>query len=578
MAFDGITISNIVNDLNNTILGGRLYKIAQPESDELLLTVKTSSGQYRVVLSANASLPLAYITDDNKPSPATAPNFVMLLRKHINNGRIISVTQPSLERIIDIEIEHLDELGDLCKRHLITEFMGKHSNIILCDDDNNILDSIKHVSAQISSVREVLPGRKYFIPNTANKHNPLDTDYERFSSSVLVCPKPLSKALCQTYTGISTCIAEEVCFRSGIDSNKPANCLSDEESRLIYNAFDGIMSDVKNKAYSPNIVYDNGNPSDFAAVQLTMYDNSTPYDSISRCLIAYYHEKEVRTRIHQKSTDIRRIVTTHLERSYKKLDIQEKQLKDTEKRDKYRVYGELINTYGYRIEAGAKQFNALNYYTNEEITIPLDNTLTPIENANKYFARYNKLKRTYEAGTRLIAEIKDEIMYLESIINALDIATTENDLNNIKEELAVTGYIKKSGKSKNKGNSHNKPMHYISSDGFDMYVGKNNIQNDELTFKFATGGDWWFHAKQMPGSHVIVKSDGKELPDKTYEEAAALAAYYSKGRDLEKVEVDYVLKKEVKKPAGAKPGFVVYYTNYSLIAIADISGIKLVSE
>lgn len=169
-------------------------------------------------------------------------------------------------------------------------------------------------------------------------------------------------------------------------------------------------------------------------------------------------------------------------------------------------------------------------------------------------------------------------MYLESIINALDIATTENDLNNIKEELAVTGYIKKSGKSKNKGNSHNKPMHYISSDGFDMYVGKNNIQNDELTFKFATGGDWWFHAKQMPGSHVIVKSDGKELPDKTYEEAAALAAYYSKGRDLEKVEVDYVLKKEVKKPAGAKPGFVVYYTNYSLIAIADISGIKLVSE
>ena len=184
MAFDGITISNIVNDLNNTILGGRLYKIAQPESDELLLTVKTSSGQYRVVLSANASLPLAYITDDNKPSPATAPNFVMLLRKHINNGRIISVTQPSLERIIDIEIEHLDELGDLCKRHLITEFMGKHSNIILCDDDNNILDSIKHVSAQISSVREVLPGRKYFIPNTANKHNPLDM----FSAKRLAVP------------------------------------------------------------------------------------------------------------------------------------------------------------------------------------------------------------------------------------------------------------------------------------------------------------------------------------------------------------------------------------------------------
>ena len=530
-----------------------------------------------MVLSSNASLPLAYITDDNKPSPATAPNFVMLLRKHINNGRIISITQPSFERIIDIEIEHLDELGDLCRRHLITEFMGKHSNIILCDDKNNILDSIKHVSAQMSSVREVLPGRTYFIPNTAGKHNPMDTDYERFSTSVLICPKPLSKALCQTYTGISTCIAEEICFRAHIDSSKPANCLDIDESKRIYNAFDNIMNDVKEGHYAPNIVYDNGNPADFAAVRLTMYDNNTPFDSISKCLIAYYHEKDVRTRIHQKSTDIRRIVTTHLERSYKKLDIQEKQLKDTEKRDKFRIYGELINTYGYGITPGAKQFNALNYYTNEEITIPLDETLTPIENANKYFAKYNKLKRTYEAGTRLIAEIKDEIMYLESIINAIDIATTENDLNNIKDELAVTGYIKRSGKSKSKGNTHNKPMHYVSSDGFDIYVGKNNIQNDELTFKFATGGDWWFHAKQMPGSHVIVKTDGKELPDKTFEEAAALAAYYSKGRDLEKVEVDYVLKKEVKKPAGAKPGFVVYYTNYSLIAIADISGIRLIS-
>ena len=238
--------------------------------------------------------------------------------------------------------------------------------------------------------------------------------------------------------------------------------------------------------------------------------------------------KEVRTRIHQKSTDIRRIITTHLERSYKKLDIQEKQLKDTEKRDKYRVYGELINTYGYNIESGAKSFTALNYYTNEEISIPLDDTLTPIENANKYFARYNKLKRTYEAGVRLIKEIKDEIMYLESIINALDIATTENDLNNIKEELIITGYIKKNSKSKSKDNKNNKPLHYISSDGFDMYVGKNNLQNDELTFKFASNSDWWFHAKQMPGSHVIVKTNGKELPDRTFEEAAALAAYYSK--------------------------------------------------
>ena len=361
MAFDGITIANIVHDLNNTILGGRLYKIAEPENDELLLTIKANSGQYRLVLSANASLPLAYMTKDNKPSPQLAPNFVMFLRKHINNGRIISITQPAFERIIDIEIEHLDELGDLCRKHLITEFMGKHSNIILCDDNNTILDSIKHVSAQISSVREVLPGREYFIPNTSNKHNPMNMDFNTFNENILSQPKTTAKALSSAYTGISTCISEEVCHRAHIDSAKPANCLSSAESIALFEAFKSIIDDVANGSFSPNIVYDNGAPADFAAISLTMYDKSESYTSISECLIGYYHEKEVRTRIHQKSTDIRRIITTHLERSYKKLDIQEKQLKDTEKRDKYRVYGELINTYGYNIESGAKSFTALNY-------------------------------------------------------------------------------------------------------------------------------------------------------------------------------------------------------------------------
>ena len=577
MAFDGITIANIVHDLNNTILGGRLYKIAEPENDELLLTIKANSGQYRLVLSANASLPLAYMTKDNKPSPQLAPNFVMFLRKHINNGRIISITQPAFERIIDIEIEHLDELGDLCRKHLITEFMGKHSNIILCDDNNTILDSIKHVSAQISSVREVLPGREYFIPNTSNKHNPMNMDFNTFNENILSQPKTTAKALSSAYTGISTCISEEVCHRAHIDSAKPANCLSSAESIALFEAFKAIINDVANGSFSPNIVYDNGAPTDFAAIPLTMYDKSESYSSISECLIGYYHEKEVRTRIHQKSTDIRRIITTHLERSYKKLDIQEKQLKDTEKRDKYRVYGELINTYGYNIESGAKSFTALNYYTNEEISIPLDDTLTPIENANKYFARYNKLKRTYEALTKLTEETKTEIEHLESISTALDIALTEDDLVQIKEELLEFGYIKRK-KTDKKAKIKSRPFHYRSSDGYDIYVGKNNYQNDELTFKFATGNDWWFHAKGMPGSHVIVKSNNEELPDRVFEEAGMLAGYYSKGREDEKVEIDYLQKKNVKKPNGAAPGFVVYYTNYSLTIHPDISGLTLVSD
>ena len=293
-------------------------------------------------------------------------------------------------------------------------------------------------------------------------------------------------------------------------------------------------------------------------------------------LETYYASKEILTRIRQKSSDLRRIVQTALERNRKKLILQQKQMKDTAKKDKYKVYGELINTYGYGLDDGCISFKALNYYTNEEFTIPLDPAMTPGENSKKYFDRYGKLKRTEEALTEQIADTEAEIEHLESISNALDIARAENDLSQIKEELTEYGYIKKhySNKKGQKAQAKSKPFHYISSDGFDIYVGKNNFQNDELNFKMATGNDWWFHAKKMAGSHVIVKTPDGEIPDRTFEEAGRLAAYYSKGRTAPKVEIDYIQKKHVKKPGGAKPGFVVYYTNYSLMAAPDITGIK----
>ena len=253
-------------------------------------------------------------------------------------------------------------------------------------------------------------------------------------------------------------------------------------------------------------------------------------------------------------------------------------MKDTEKMEKYKVYGELINTYGYNLESGCKSFQALNYYTNEEITIPLDPTMTPQENAKKYFDRYNKLKRTAQALEEQLQDTKEEIQHLESISTALDIALLESDLSQIKEELQEYGYIKKHFTGKKKALAKSKPLHYVSSDGYDIYVGKNNYQNEELTFKFATGNDWWFHAKKMAGSHVIVKSKNEELPDRTFEEAGRLAAYYSSGRTAPKVEIDYIQKKHVKKPNGSKPGFVVYYTNYSLMIEPDISDLKLLSE
>lgn len=581
MAFDGITIHGMVQELNQNLEGGRFHKIAQPEADELLITIKSPKGQYRLLMSASASLPLIYFTEKNKPSPLTAPNFCMLLRKHIGTARIARIYQPGLERVIIFELEHLNEMGDPCRKRLILELMGKHSNIIFCDDENRILDSIKHVSSHVSSVREVLPGREYFIPQTQEKLDPLTVTEEEFLHAVCTKPVHLSKAIYSSLTGLSPMMAEEVCFRASLDGGEATNALNPAARVHLYHTFRRLMEDVETGRFAPNILYRNGEPAEYAVLPMQQYGpeyESVSYESISQLLETYYAAKNTLTRIRQKSSDLRRIVQTALDRNRKKYLIQQKQMKDTEKKDKFKVYGELINTYGYGLEEGAKSFQALNYYTNEEITIPLDPTLTPQENAKKYFDKYGKLKRTQEALSVQIAETESEIAHLESISNALDIALAENDLAQIKEELTEYGYIRRHYTGKKKVQAKTRPFHYVTKDGYHIYVGRNNYQNDELTFKFATGNDWWFHAKKMAGSHVVVKTPDGTLPDQVFEEAAALAAYYSKGRTAPKVEIDYIQKKHVKKPAGAKPGFVVYYTNYSLMATPDISALTLLAD
>lgn len=579
MAFDGMTIAGIVKEIDEKITGGRIYKIAQPEKDELLLTIKNNSGQTRLLMSADASLPLIYMTEANKPSPMTAPNFCMLLRKHLQNARIISVTQPGLERIVKFELEHLNELGDICRKYLVIELMGKHSNIIFYDDKNMIIDSIKHISGMVSSVREVLPGREYFIPKTQDKVDPMQVTKEEMKAALLKNSMPAFKAVYMEFTGISPCMAHEVCYRAKVDSDKPTGDLSPEEMDALAEHFWLVMQDVKEGNFKPNIVYENKQPKEYAVIPLTSYDKEHTlfFDSVSQLLEHFYAEKNLVTRIRQRSVDLRRIVQTALERNVKKYDLQMKQLADTEKREKYRVYGELLNAYGYGVESGAKSMEALNYYTNEMITIPLDPTLTPRENAKKYFDKYQKLKRTYEALTTLTQETKEEIDHLQSVNTSLDIALREEDLVQIKEELIESGYIRRKGGMK-KEKITSKPFHYVSSDGFDIYVGKNNYQNEDLTFKFATGNDWWFHAKGIPGSHVVVKTNGAEMTDRAYEEAGRLAAYYSQSRGQDKVEIDYTQKKNVKKPNGSKPGFVVYYTNYSLVIDSDISALRAVEE
>lgn len=581
MAFDGIVIANLVQELNQTILNTKISKIAQPEADELLLTCKGANGQHRLLLSASASLPLVYLTAENKPSPMTAPTFCMVLRKHIANGRIVGIKQPHMERIIHFEIEHLDEMGDLCKKTLIIELMGKHSNIIFCQEDGTIIDSIKHISGMMSSLREVLPGKPYFIAATQEgKQNPLEVSQDQVLSAISGKPETLARVTYFSFTGISPLAAQEIAYRACMDADAPVASFSPEQLQHFANHFCWFMDEVSEGRFRPQIIRKGKEPIEFSSMPLTLYQNyeSTEYASISQVLEIFYAEKNVYTRIRQKSSDLRRITSTALERSQKKYQLQEKQLRDTEKREKYKIYGELIQAFGYGLEEGTKSLTAENYYDeNKPITIPLDPELSALENAKKYFERYGKLKRTYEALSVQIQETKAEIDHLESIQTALDIAVSAEDLVQIRDELTEFGFIKKGYRQK-KSSVKSKPFHYRSSDGYDIYVGKNNYQNEELTLKFATGNDWWFHAKGIPGSHVIVKSRNEELPDRVFEEAGKLAGFYSKGRDSEKLEIDYLQKKNIKKPNGSAPGFVVYYTNFSLTIHPDISGIALLES
>ncbi len=599
MAFDGITVAALAKELNDSLAGGVISRIVQPEKDELILTVRQYKNQYRVLISASASLPLVYLSDTNKNAPITAPAFCMLLRKHLQSGRILSVTQPGLERVLCIRIEHRDEMGDMTVRKLMIEIMGKYSNAILVTEDDVIIDAIKRVPSSMSSVREVLTGRPYFIPETTGKTDPLvfavSSENDHFDNAYTFLgtmrskSSTAAKALANTYTGISFAFAEEVCFEAGIDGGAAIASLGESDFASLYKTFCGKMEDVRNGRFAPAIAYRNGIPAEFSALPLRMYEDTVPFDSISAVLQAYYSQKNLHSVMKQKSASLRQTAQTLLGRAVRKLDLQQKQYADTDKMDQFRIYGEMLQAFGYGCAEGAKSITVTNYYTNEPLTIPLKPDLSAQENAKRYFDRYNKLKRTRTQLTTQIAETQREADQLDSILTALDIAENESDLSEIRREMADAGFVKpergaKSGRGGKGGKSAGSkgasktpkadPLVYRSSDGYLMYVGKNNYQNEYVTFTLASSDDLWFHAKGIAGSHVIVKTEGRalaELPDRLFEEAGSLAAFYSKGKTDPKVEVDYITRRHIKKPNAGAPGFVIYHTNYSLVAGTDIS-------
>lgn len=570
MAFDGIVISNLSYELHSNLVGGRISKISMPEENELIFTIKNNAKTYRLFISASASLPLIYLTDINKPAPKVAPAFLMLLRKYIGSAKITNIFQMGLERILCFELEHLNELGDLSRKKMYVEIMGKHSNIIFTDENNKIIDSIKRISANMSSLREVLPGREYFLPKELQKKELLNIELKEFTEILKSKEYPLSKSIYMNFAGISPLIAEEIIIRASLSSQSSCVSLSELEYTHLFHTIENLLEDINTHNFNPNIIYKGEEALEFSSIRLFSYKNESynevDYTSVSKMLYDYYYAREVFLLNRQKSFDLRKIVNTALERASKKYDLQEKQLQDADKKDIYRVYGDLLNTYGYSLKSGESSFTTENFYdNNNEITIPLDKNKSAKENAKKYYDKYAKLSRTTKALSEEILKTKSDIEHLQSIQTALEVSSDDESLSQIRQELVDFGYIKKhSSSKKQKITSH--PYHYISSDGYDIYVGKNNYQNEELTFKVATGNDWWFHAKGIPGSHVILKSNNEEeLPDRAYEEAASLAAFYSKAKDADKVEVDYIQKKNIKKVAGAAPGFVIYHSNWSMV-------------
>ena len=591
MAYDGIVVNSIIKEIRDVSMGGRCLKVQQPDSETITLTMKGRTGQTKLFISISPSLPIVYKAETLPQAPMQAPAFCMLLRKHLQNGRLTDIRQPGFDRIFDFVFEHMDEMGDISERHLIVEIMGRQSNVILTDASLTVLDSLKRVMPDISSVLEggeeknvriIYPGKQYTLPDSQGKIDPVDSfDKDSFSEKILGNSQPVSKAIFTGFTGFSKMVAEEIVYRAGLDSRITGPELSSEQSEKLYSVFAGVVEDIKAGNYKPKIYYIDSVPKDFHALSMKMYLGKDSTEDISggaevpatmsQTVIKFYEEKSRTVSLKSGSKDIRKLLTTLIERTTRKYDQQLSQMKDTEDRDKYRIWGELLNTYGYELRGGEDSLTCMNYYDNKEITIPLDTDLSASENSKKYFEKYNKKKRTFTALTEYLEKTKAELDYLLSVKHSLDIAENPGDIEALRRELEDGGFLRKSGKKTKVRKTESEPLHFVSSDGYDIYVGKNNIQNDYLTFSLASGKDIWFHSKQAPGSHVIVKlkdSDRKleDIPDRVFEEAAAIAAYYSSLRDAPKVEIDYTERKNLKKPPGANPGYVIYHTNYSIMA------------
>ncbi|KXL51723.1 hypothetical protein CLNEO_28690 [Anaerotignum neopropionicum] len=578
MALDGITTAAIVHELKTNLLGGRIDKIHQPMADEIRFSVRGAGVVHKILVSANSSTPRIHFTQTAKENPMTAPLFCMVLRKHLAGGKIVDIFQPTFERIIIIKVESANELGDMTVKNLILEIMGKHSNLILTDENGRILDSIKRISHEKSSVREVLPGKDYVYPPSQNKKNPLLAEKSDFLFSLqLQAGQKLQEFLYKNYMGISPIMAGEICFRAALEPSDACQQTTADQGETLFAAFVNTMDEVKQTNFTPKIYYhpNSKRVMDFSVLEMTEFNDleQKSFPDISSLLESFYQERDNAYHIRQKAHDMHRLVTSNIDRCIKKKEIQLKTRKDVADMEIWKKKGELLTANIYAVPKGVTTFRTIDFYDENsgEIDITLDPTKTAAENAQKYFARYNKAKRTLAALEIQEKQNNDELQYLESVLNALESAADEADLTEIRTELAQSGFIRRQAPKKGTPKAKKaKPLHFVSSDGYDIFVGKSNLQNDELTLRFAESTDIWLHTKEIPGSHVIIRTNGTGVAsDMALAEGANLAAYYSKAKNSSMVPVDYTLRKNVKKPNGAKPGMVIYLTNRTIYVTPD---------
>lgn len=561
MSMDGLSLYSAMNELNKRLAGGKIDKIQQTDKEELLLMVRSLGQTYRLLINASAADNRVQLTELKKQAPSEAPMFCMLLRKRIAGGKIVRFEQERLDRVLKISIETYNDLGDLSVFALYCELMGKHSNIILANEKGVIVDAIKHVGLGMSSVRFVMPGLEYSAPPAQDKQDPSNASADDFSMAMCMVGMSIAKALSNAFFGLSPAVAAQLVAR--YTDKTECTQLSEAEREELAERLAAFYADMAQGKEKASAVLNALGETEAVYPFAISGSGIKLYDSIGEALDSLYINSDRREWAKRHGASARKVLQNNIERCEKKLALYADALNSGEQMEKCRLYGELLTANLHSLKSGTDTAAVDNYYADpvERIAIPLDRQLTPGENAQRYYKKYQKLKAARDMAIVQREQTLSELNYLEGQLDNLTKCTAENELSELIEELKEQGYIKrdKGGKKKMKL-AASKPMHFVSSTGADIYVGKNNRQNDELTLRFASPNDIWMHAKNIPGSHVIVKG-ASEQDTATMTEAALLAAYYSRARGSENVAVDYTPRKYVKKPAGAKPGMVIYTTN-----------------